>query len=168
MTGSQHTKLNMSILLPLMGLAYMTQNREGVEIVQGAIFSTLFFNPDLDKDNTRPDQNWGILENVWNIYSWLMPHRQLSHKAILGTITRLFFLSIPICVIWYISSIYHDYTIQLDDIFRRKYIVLGIFVGDWLHLLGDSLTERGLPEQKFDWTIIILFLIIVLVAASIR
>lgn len=112
------------------------RNDEAVAAVCGVLIGTWLLSPDLDMWGTRPIQRWWLLRFLWAPYSFAFGHRGISHGWILGPITRLIYIGIPIaavCFIW-----------QLRPGSWASWGVGGIVVGNWVHLLGDGI----LPFQK--------------------
>ena len=65
-----------------------------------------FLSPDLDT-KSRPFLRWGIAKAIWIPYQKSIPHRHwLSHAPIVGSIVRLFYLSLWLCPLWLVPGLY--------------------------------------------------------------
>ena len=170
-SGRTHQNINQTILITIVLIALFSipipqdyvpsQNSIVWFFILGLAIGINYLNPDLDKNNTHPDQHWGIFGKIWNIYAWLMPHRGLSHNPILGFITRYIFISIMCFVFYFIISIivlwkYHlvndGNIINIFDSFWFKFnqfvkyrkliiapVTAGIMTGDLLHVIEDKI-----------------------------
>ncbi len=76
---------------------------EGALLAVGAV-SALIIQPDLDQpysmSRLRLTRRFGILAQAWcTVYDRLFRHRGLSHVPVLGTLTRLTWLVLPLAVL---------------------------------------------------------------------
>ena len=142
-----HTKFNLIIALPItIYLIYLLFNPKiNYLLTFGGcfIYSTLFMNPDMDIANKIKLFSFkGLMTFPFRIYSFFFHHRGISHKIIIGTLTRVVFLFLFFIVIMFVI----DYSLISKKIFLRffstykTYIIYGfcgLCVADCCHLLLD-------------------------------
>ena len=138
-SGKQHNYLNQTMLIFLAALNMFTDSdlRELYWFgLLGMMIGINYFGPDLDKNGTFPDQNYGMFHIIWDPYAKMIPHRGSSH-AWLGIITRLLYISpLLIAIAWQ-----HFHWIQYNWQ-KPAAIFAGILVADWFHVLADKLFSR--------------------------
>jgi len=98
----------------------------------GVLFGTFFLSPDLDMNFTRPYRRWGPLSFLWWPYAKLFDHRGWSHGWIIGPVSRIVYLGIPVYLIWY----QYDFQGAGEWI---GWLLVGIVLGNWIHLIGDRI-----------------------------
>ena len=137
-SGKQHNYLNQTMLIILAGMVmFLDLAPETRELywfgLLGMMIGINYFNPDLDKNGTFADQNYGMLHFVWDPYAKYVPHRGPSHHW-LGIFTRLFYISpLLIAIAWkYYYWIIYNWQ-------KPTAILAGILVADWLHVLADKM-----------------------------
>ncbi len=142
-----HVKFNLLIALPLLlaGIYFCIKPTYPFIVTFGVVFTycTLFMNPDLDLANQiRLFSIRGLLTLPFRSYAKLFSHRGLSHNLLLGSLTRILWLSgwaLLGFVIYFkafptkksLLSLYYSY---------QPYIFYGlaaICLADWCHLLLD-------------------------------
>jgi len=99
--------------------------------------------PDLDLSTSRPSRRWGMLRLFWLPYTWLFPHRGLSHRPFLGAFTRVLYLAALAGVgLWALDSL--GYRFQLNFPLGQGWLSFftGILIADLIHLLLDTLFTR--------------------------
>ena len=141
-SGKQHNYLNQSLLIILAGLVmFLDFTPETRELhwlrLLGMMIGINYFGPDLDKNGTFPDQNYGMFHFIWDGYAWIFPHRGTSHD-LFGIFTRLLY----ICPLLIAIGVKHFDWIQFNWQ-KPTAILTGILVADWLHVLGDKFFSRG-------------------------
>jgi len=108
----------------------------------GYLFSSLFLSPDLDLKSCACRRRWGSLGFIWNPYSKLFNHRGLSHNPILGTATRLIYIS-PLLIpalfligrfLPQLTTIWAEYP---QDLALTS--ALGLHLPNWIHIILDRL-----------------------------
>lgn len=142
-----HSKFNIFIALPILlgaSFYFMHPHRNLLLTFAGTfIYSTLFMSPDMDlAHQIRLFSLRGLLTLPFRSYAQFFSHRGLSHNPILGSATRIlwltgwvFFLFIAI----YKSipktptllKFYQDHQLYI------LYGLAGICFADWCHLLLD-------------------------------
>lgn len=141
-SGKQHNYLNQTMLIILAGLVMFLDFAPETRVLHwfrllGMMIGINYFGPDLDKNGTFPDQNYGMFHIIWDGYAWIFPHRGSSH-AWLGILTRLLYI-IPLLIAIYVK---HSFWIQYNQskIFA---IFQGIVIADLLHILADKMFSRS-------------------------
>ncbi len=76
---------------------------EGTLMAAGAA-TALILGPDLDQPYSmarlRLTRRFGVLARVWcTVYDHLFRHRGLSHTPVIGTLTRLTWLALPLAIL---------------------------------------------------------------------
>lgn len=64
----------------------------------GYLFSMLLLSPDLDLKRSSHSRRWGVLRFIWWPYHWIFRHRGMSHNFLVGTASRLVYLTLVILV----------------------------------------------------------------------
>ncbi|MEX0962296.1 MAG: DUF2227 family putative metal-binding protein [Simkaniaceae bacterium] len=140
----KHTQFNLLFALPLfLGLAFylnlFTWNQ--ALFFSGAfIYGTLFMSPDVDVANQIKLFSFrGLMTLPFRPYSFFFKHRGLSHKPILGTLTRLIWLLIILAFCFWIFD--RSSFISIDELKNYKtpilYASLGFILSDLCHLILD-------------------------------
>ena len=107
------------------------------------VYATLFMSPDLDlAHQIRLFSILGFLSIPFRSYSRLFSHRGLSHHILLGSATRILWLSGWGALIFYIiyQSVPDQSTLLKFYNHHQSYILYGlagICFADWGHLLLD-------------------------------
>lgn len=94
--GKTHDKITWFSSLPVLGLAWLCTQRLGVSLILALsfLFSGLMFSGDLDVKSVQY-KRWGWFRWIWVPYQKWVPHRSpLSHGPVLGTLTRLVYLTV--------------------------------------------------------------------------
>lgn len=60
---------------------------------------TVLLSPDLDLIDSDPAKSWGIARFIWRPYARLFKHRGVSHMPVVGTLTRIVYLSLILYVL---------------------------------------------------------------------
>ncbi len=92
-SGKNHDKgIFVTAPLYLIGLTIITKDPLVViSQVSFYFFCGLFLSPDLDCPSL-PYHRWGLLKYIWLPYQ-IIPHRGLSHWVIIGSLSRLLYLT---------------------------------------------------------------------------
>ncbi len=151
----QHLVTNFSIGCALEGAAIY--NNVGTSIVHLSFaisfaLATLLLSPDLDLFQSTPNRNWGLLRILWWPYTRFFRHRGWSHIPIVGSLTRLLYIALWICItlasrdaIIGSSILYgqlNDFVGFLQENSELSWTAFGAVVAsDISHLFGDWLTS---------------------------
>jgi uncharacterized metal-binding protein len=79
-------------------------NRE-VWAIGGYAIGGWLLSPDIDLKQTRPSKRWGFLSPFWQPYRAISGHRGFSHIPIIGTASRLLYLSMPLAIVLMASQV---------------------------------------------------------------
>jgi uncharacterized metal-binding protein len=144
-----HVVLNLFFALPLLvGTLYywLHPTKESLVIFSCSfIYTSLFMSPDMDlADRIKWYSLRGLLSIPFRSYSKVFKHRGLSHSLLLGSLTRIGWLSVFILVIVYLSigfSLSLDQIIAYVVLYKKEllYCFAGIFSADVVHILTDKL-----------------------------
>lgn len=63
------------------------------------IYGTVLLSPDLDLVDSDPTKSWGLLRFTWRPYARLFKHRGVSHTPVVGTLTRIVYLSLILFIL---------------------------------------------------------------------
>jgi uncharacterized metal-binding protein len=108
--------------------------------ILGLAIGINYINPDLDKNNTHPDQHWGLYGKIWNLYAFFFAHRGISHWAI-GFTTRYLFLLIIAFVVFFVGSIT---TMLRDNVIINENVILNITKVYWNYLKVFYLSRKSI------------------------
>lgn len=143
-----HTGFNLFFMLPaLVGFGYyFFQPSEKALIVFTATFTyaTLFMNPDLDLvHKIKLFSLRGFITLPFRGYSKIFKHRGISHSFLLGSFTRIIWLSFVLFLVCFSFS-FSDYLFSFYKNFKTYFIyaLIGICLADWSHLLLDAKKTR--------------------------
>lgn len=112
----------------------------------GAISYTIgisHLSPDLDTPSL-PFYRWGFLKCIWIPYQQTQPHRGFSHDVVIGTLSRVFYFSIPVLMLvgLYIFTTGKSFSVATNwqDLAT---ILIALEASAWVHLgLDGILVER--------------------------
>lgn len=140
-SGKTHNKINQSILISCVIAASIKPFDGAWWAILGLAIGINYLGPDLDKNGTMQDQNWGVFGTYWDIYSKLMPHRGFSH-SIFGIASRILFLVPPVILMMYVSKKYNGsyFSIKIDR--EAILICIGIVIADLLHIIEDKIIKE--------------------------
>lgn len=113
---------------------YIDSSMLGIGLILGTIITPDYdFNKIYVKKLIKKIPVLGFFWNLyWYPYSLLFKHRGISHNLILGTITRVIYLCLPIILLYILGYIH----IQIDYIY--VYIIIGWYLQDFIHYILDS------------------------------
>jgi uncharacterized metal-binding protein len=63
------------------------------------IYGTVLLSPDLDLVDSDPAKSWGLLRFTWRPYACLFKHRGVAHTPVVGTLTRIVYLSLILFIL---------------------------------------------------------------------
>jgi uncharacterized metal-binding protein len=105
------------------------------------IYATLFMNPDMDIANkNKLFSIKGLLTLPFRVYSLIFKHRGLSHWIILGSVSRILWLSVFLYLILYLLDKSLLNKKDFFSILRTDYFLYGFFaivLSDFCHLILD-------------------------------
>ncbi|HEV3269026.1 MAG TPA: DUF2227 family putative metal-binding protein [Candidatus Rhabdochlamydia sp.] len=143
-----HTGFNLFLMLPiLIGLGYyFLQPSEKALIIFTAtfIYATLFMSPDLDLvHKIKLFSLRGLLTLPFRGYSKIFKHRGISHSLLLGSFTRIIWLS-SLLFLFSFSFSFSENLLSFYKHFKTYFIyaLIGICLADWSHLLLDVKKTR--------------------------
>jgi uncharacterized metal-binding protein len=166
-SGITHDRITLwSLPWITFGTYILTRHGEATLLLSGGfLFSGLMFGPDLDIYSLQY-KRWGILRCIWQPYRRLCRHRSIySHGPILGTLLRVFYLSI-IIAFWAVLFVaiaqllfgfdwnWQEFTQQKLFLLRTKYysetlaLFLGLELGAMSHYLSDLIISNYRRQQK--------------------
>lgn len=138
-----HVGFNLFLMLPVLVSSgcYFVQPSEKIVIIFVAAFTyaTLFMNPDLDLvHQIKLFSLRGFLTLPFRGYSRICKHRGISHSFLLGSLTRIIWLS-ALVFLFVVSFSLSDITFAFCKKIKTNfiYILAGICLADWSHLLLD-------------------------------
>lgn len=104
--------------------------------IAGYISGGVWFSPDLDLKQSYPSQRMGIFSCLWKPYRKLSGHRGFSHIPIVGTLSRMAYLTIPAFIFAYINQ-YDPSKILWDNTEILKSLFIGLEISCLIHLAMD-------------------------------
>ncbi len=140
-SGRVHETVNL-LALPA-AVYFLPEPLPKLPFAAGYLVGTFWLTPDLDLSTSRPSRRWGMLRLFWLPYTWLFPHRGLSHLPLLGAFTRVLYLAALAGVgLWALDSL--GYRFQLNFPLGQGWLSFftGILIADLIHLLLDTLFTR--------------------------
>jgi uncharacterized metal-binding protein len=142
-----HIKINCVFFLPLWcGALYFVFNvcfTSLCVIASAFTYATFFMNPDMDlRHSYKLSSLRGLLSLPFFGYSRVFKHRGISHHPILGTLTRIVWMTGFVVLMMgfykpFLHSLSHFYSLFQDyqDLFLQLF--LGILLADLSHILLD-------------------------------
>ena len=144
-----HSIFNVFLALPLliMGIYFYLHptHSQLLAFIITFIYTTLFMSPDMD---LAYKIKWYSLRGIFSLpfrsYSRVFKHRGVSHNLLLGSITRILWLSLFIFLTFYAcnwalskESLLTNYTLYKQELL---YGFCGIWLADSAHILLDKLS----------------------------
>lgn len=173
MTGSQHSKINLASSISLVAVEIYFFSSVTVSI--GILFSILV-SPDLDLESyiglyyfrrTFGEAGSKYWQYLWRPYAINFAHRGISHMPIVGTLIRFIYIVLPTSMYLLpreydkssiIAIIYSQLlALPFTGIFVITIVayplqvllfVLGIVIGDMLHIVCDILSSGYKRKRK--------------------
>jgi uncharacterized metal-binding protein len=146
---STHATFNLTLSFPLIlaGLyIYIHPTNLQLAVFSLAfIYTTLFMHPDMDvAHKIKKSSLRGILSLPFIGYAKIFKHRGISHTLMLGSLTRILWLSIFILIVSYVGNLcfFTKKSLVLYCILYQQellYGLIGIFTADASHLFLDKL-----------------------------
>lgn len=161
-SGTKHLNANVGFgLTTLLTTSVLTMYSNTIQIDNiylaiGLLLGTII-TPDYDFNKIyikKLIKKIPVLGFFWNLYwypySLLFKHRGISHNLILGTITRVIYLCLPLFI--YILYAYHnkiDLTfINNIDLIKIIYMLSGWYIQDFIHYILDSKLFKNIFLSK--------------------
>ncbi|MEI6241827.1 MAG: DUF2227 family putative metal-binding protein [Chlamydiota bacterium] len=141
-----HTTCNVFFLPLILGaLVYFFHSPWPYLVVFGSsfLYGTYFMNPDMDMAGQIKLFSWkGLFTLPFRVYALFFHHRGISHRFLLGTLTRIIFLA---GIIFLFLFLFHKVTFHTDTfvhfitVYKTPliYLFLGLLTADTCHLLLD-------------------------------
>ena len=113
------------------------------------LVGTYLLSPDLDLVGSDPARSWGIAQVIWRPYASLFRHRGISHTPVLGTLTRLIYLMVLLCVVgaliqslmgWHRPISVYDLPGLAGS--RTLCVFVGLVASDLVHLVADRFFSK--------------------------
>jgi uncharacterized metal-binding protein len=166
-SGRTHDRITLWLLPWIVGLSWLLSRSSTVALLVASsfLFSGLMFGPDLDIYSVQY-QRWGFLRWIWRPYQSIIPHRSwLSHGCLIGTLIRIFYLSlililggIPLIVLiqlmWGFDWNWQQIADNIWQLGARDYlpeilaIVIGLELGSMSHSLSDWLGSAYKRQKR--------------------
>jgi uncharacterized metal-binding protein len=146
-SGRVHEVVNLIALPPT--LYALPDGWSKLAFAAGYLVGTFWLTPDLDLATSRPARRWGLLRLLWLPYAWLFPHRGISHRPLLGALTRLLYLAaLGGLGLWALDRL--GYHWQPSFTLGRGWLSFfaGLLLADGLHLLLDALTAKRSKHRR--------------------
>lgn len=141
-SGRIHEAVN---VLALPGaLWFLPESFSKAGFVIGYLVGTFWVTPDLDLTKSRPMRRWGRLRLLWLPYAWFFRHRGLSHRLILGALTRLLYLAVA-ASFGLLALHWLGFRWSLPPLIIAREAIsffAGLVAADTLHILLDTLFTR--------------------------
>lgn len=142
----QHDQFNFGIglliiVLLMVGISILTKNYTIWIIgILSYLFASAFLSPDLDI-KSKPVTRWRMLSFIWYAYRKIFKHRGVSHKPLLGTITRIIYLFAvfsPIYIIYLlIPNLPSLGTFVTENWIYLVVVYMAIMIADIYHIVLD-------------------------------
>ena len=99
-SGETHDNVGYALTVPVAIAASVAFNLQlGVIVGVSYFIGIHWLSPDLDT-SSKPFHRWGFLKVLWEPYQALIPHRGISHWLIIGTLTRVAYLALPVFLLF--------------------------------------------------------------------
>jgi uncharacterized metal-binding protein len=95
-------------------------------------------SPDIDL-KSNPWRRWGILRWIWWGYQQMGHHRGFSHDIIVGTLSRVIYLGLPLLVGLWLSG---RQAVIVEILRYRQEMVMALValeISAWVHLMLDGI-----------------------------
>jgi uncharacterized metal-binding protein len=146
--GVTHDRVGL-MLVPIatLGFGLVSQELHNPSLLWvGAIAYTVgitHLSPDLDL-KSNPYRRWFLLGFIWHPYQSICPHRGFSHDILVGTLSRVLWLLLPLIAIagFYLNATATPFSMTVD---KQAIVIalIGLELSAWVHLALDGiLLER--------------------------
>jgi uncharacterized metal-binding protein len=105
---------------------------------------TVLLSPDLDLIDSDPAKSWGIVCFIWRPYARLFKHRGVSHMPVVGTLTRIVYLSLILYVLGTVAESLLGLTLPISMLDLHHFwvpetacVLAGLVGADMIHLVAD-------------------------------
>jgi uncharacterized metal-binding protein len=153
---SEHILFNLSVvLLPIIFVGTALYWFNQIRILSyfwlfmiAYIIATCLFSPDLDT-KSKTYMRWGKLSFIWLLYRKLTKHRGVSHKHLIGTVTKMIYLGFILSPIIVAYLLIPDVPFSFSA--HWEYVLtcfIGILVADSMHILYDKMKPHKKKEAK--------------------
>lgn len=161
-SGKTHTRIDLCCLAVILGAGAVfwghlvrffgrdAMVEYAVVFVVAYLFGTFLLSPDLDLKKSDPLKNWGVLRWLWRPYARFFKHRGISHMPIVGTMTRVIYLSAVVGALTFTANAFLNlgWTLSLDDVKQIDLkMVLWAFAGlclpDLFHIAADHTLKNA-------------------------
>ncbi len=140
-SGRVHETVNLLLLPPT--LYWLPEQLTKVPFALGYLVGTFWLTPDLDLSASRPTRRWGFLRVFWLPYAWLFRHRGLSHRPLLGAVTRVLYLAALAGIgLGILDLLGYQWQPSFNLSHHWLSFFAGLLLADALHLLLDTLCSR--------------------------
>jgi uncharacterized metal-binding protein len=138
-SGKRHDLSIAVMLLPLTAIeVIILKDWRSISIVTiSFLIGGTWLSPDIDLKQSRPSQRLSFLSGLWYPYRKLSGHRGFSHIPILGTLSRIFYILLPLIIYNYYFS--HLNIIKLAQANSKsiELIFIGLEISAIVHLIMD-------------------------------
>ncbi|GBC98116.1 hypothetical protein HRbin17_00613 [bacterium HR17] len=140
-SGRVHEVVNLLVLPPT--LYALPAGWSKLSFAAGYLVGTFWLTPDLDLATSRPARRWGVLRLLWLPYAWLFRHRGVSHRPLLGALTRLLYLAaLGGLGLWLLDQWGYHWHPSITLSRNWLSFFAGLLLADGLHLLLDATLTR--------------------------
>jgi uncharacterized metal-binding protein len=147
-SGKTHDRIGLALgPIAALGFGLVSQQLHNPSLLWvGAIAYTVgitHLSPDLDL-KSNPYHRWSLLKFIWHPYQSVCPHRGFSHDILIGTLSRVLYLLLPLMAI---AGLYLNATATPFDVTVSTQAIvvalIGLELSAWVHLALDGiLIER--------------------------
>ncbi len=152
-SGRIHDSITLWSLPLVAGLTFNQTQSSSLTLMLagGYLFSGLMFGPDLDI-YSRQYRRWGVLRWIWLPYQRSMRHRSfLSHGPIVGTVVRLFYLSLCCGIAAFGTLLLGTILAQLVSMGEQWRLLMQQTLEQ-----SGGMVERSLQQNASEWIALIL------------
>jgi uncharacterized metal-binding protein len=144
-SGQTHLVIEMLLLCGLAALGAVAAasgrlpSREVAAFLGAYLGSSLLLSPDLDLARSDVSRRWGPLRIVWMPYACLFRHRRMSHRPLLGPLSRIAYLAVVAAAIGAVVQLAIGRPLRIARIEGQVLtaVALGVYAPNLLHILLD-------------------------------
>lgn len=126
--GKVHNQFNVFFLIVCLIFYFIVYKLRHLDyVVCYSVFfmiGTFFLSPDLDLENTKPQNKWRKYKILVIPYADIFKHRGLSHKILIGTLTRVFYFVVLFSILTIVFLITTNYLCNKKASFNYQYNLL--------------------------------------------